>query len=135
MKSILVLIFAWIVSLPADAASPVPMEVFEGIKVEEATGKPVTAEQVQRAILTAARARGWEAQEGFRGQIAARIVVRGRFRVRVDIPYSAHEFSIKYVSSENLDYRPTPAGAQIHRNYNKWVATLVNDIKGRLILI
>lgn len=135
MKHIVAFILACVVMLPASAASLAKMDTYYGVKVEEATGKPVATEQVKRAILTAARARGWSAHEQSAGRIVATILVRGRFRVLVAIPYSAREFSIDYLSSENLDYRVTEQGAEIHRNYNKWVGTLVNDIKAQLILI
>lgn len=135
MKAIVTFILVCVIVLPANAASLATMETFGPVRVEEATGKPVAAEQVKRAILTAAQTRGWKAHEQSAGRIVATILVRGRFRVTVEIPYSARELSVNYLSSENLDYRPTEKGAEIHRNYNKWVATLVNDIKAQLILI
>jgi len=42
----------------------------------------------------------------------------------VDIPFDARRFSIRYVSSSNLDYD----GVVIHRNYNGWVQNLQNAI-------
>jgi hypothetical protein len=42
----------------------------------------------------------------------------------VDIPFDTRRFSIRYVSSTNLDYN----GTDIHRNYNSWVQNLQNAI-------
>ena len=56
-------------------------------------------------------------------------LVRGTLNLRthqavVDIPYDTQRFSIRYVSSSNLDYD----GRVIHRNYNSWVQNLQNAI-------
>ena len=42
----------------------------------------------------------------------------------VDIKYTNKAYSIDYVSSQDLLYD----GNQIHRNYNKWVKILEQDI-------
>ena len=115
---------------PAFAGKMAKMETFDDIKVE-ASGK-VTPEQVKEAIATAARGRGWTPKEAGPGKLTATILVRGEYRVNVDIPYSADAFSVKYVSSENLGYEMTKKGPEIHRNYNKWVKTLVTDIQMKL---
>jgi hypothetical protein len=56
-------------------------------------------------------------------------LMRGMLNLRthqavVDIPYDTQRFSIRYVSSSNLDYD----GNAIHRNYNSWVQNLQNAI-------
>ncbi|MEN0074928.1 MAG: hypothetical protein AAGC69_11110 [Paracraurococcus sp.] len=56
-------------------------------------------------------------------------LMRGTLNLRthqavVDIPYDTRRFSIRYVSSSNLDYD----GRVIHRNYNSWVQNLQNGI-------
>ncbi|WP_149538286.1 hypothetical protein [Siccirubricoccus phaeus] len=56
-------------------------------------------------------------------------LMRGTLNLRthqavVDIPYDTQRFSIRYVSSSNLDYD----GTVIHRNYNSWVQNLQNAI-------
>ncbi|PSV18905.1 hypothetical protein C0W44_17120 [Photobacterium leiognathi subsp. mandapamensis] len=91
------------------------------------TGQQHTAEDVQKAILTAAEQRGWSARMIKPGLILANISVRTH-SATVEIPYSSTSYSIDYKDSQNLDYD----GTDIHRNYNNWVVKLSRSIQQQL---
>ncbi|KPA53139.1 hypothetical protein VT25_08975 [Photobacterium leiognathi subsp. mandapamensis] len=91
------------------------------------TGQQHTAEDVQKAILTAAEQRGWSARVIKPGLILANISVRTH-SATVEIPYSSTSYSIDYKDSQNLDYD----GTDIHRNYNNWVVKLSRSIQQQL---
>ncbi|WP_194756889.1 hypothetical protein [Aliidiomarina indica] len=74
--------------------------------------------------MTAATMRGWLVEEATDTQIIASIIVRTH-KARVVIPYSETQYSIVYDSSDNLRQRAN----MIHRNYNRWVYYLDNDIR------
>ncbi|MCF1427586.1 MAG: hypothetical protein LPD71_14145 [Shewanella sp.] len=90
----------------------------------------LTTAQVESAILRAGIDRGWVMKEIKPGVIRAQIFVRSHSAV-VDIDYSNKSYSIKYVSSDNLEYH----NGKIHRNYNRWVNNLDVDIKHALAKI
>ena len=61
-------------------------------------------------------------------------LIRGKVNVRqhqavIDIPYSAHDYSINYVSSVNLDDK---GKGNIHRSYNRWILGLNQAIQTEL---
>lgn len=91
------------------------------------SGQQHTAEDVQKAILTAAEQRGWSARVIKPGLILANISVRTH-SATIEIPYSSTSYSIDYKDSQNLDYD----GTDIHRNYNNWVVRLSRSIQQQL---
>ena|SRR5690554_165264 len=99
--------------------------------VEQATVvSSLSAEQVRSAIVQAATNRGWIIEEDSGDEIVAVINVRTH-QAKVRIPYSESNYSIEYDSSDNLKQR----GSSIHRNYNRWVHNLNNDIRRNMNLI
>ena len=77
------------------------------------------ADQIRRAGASL----GWVMESHGPGLMRGTLNLRSHQAV-VDIPYDTRRFSIRYVSSSNLDYN----GAVIHRNYNSWVQNLQNAI-------
>ena len=96
-----------------------------------ATQAALTAEDVRRAIIAACAQKGWRPYEQTPGVIEAQLVVRGKHTVIVDIPYTAQNYSIKYKSSTNMEYKAD--SGKIHPNYNKWVNMLNNEINLQLV--
>jgi hypothetical protein len=82
---------------------------------------------VREAIVAGARAKGWRVSEEGPGHIVASIAVRSHTAV-ADIFYDATSYSIQYKDSSNLKYD----GERIHRNYNKWVILLDQQIQANL---
>jgi|SRR5712671_15561 len=128
-RGALVLLLGLCIATTALAAMSAKMETFENIALEPSSGKALTLAQVKQAITNAARGREWVVKESGPSQLTAMILVRGEHHVTVDIPYTTKEFSIKYVSSENLNYKETKKGPTIHPNYNKWIRNLSGDIR------
>lgn len=79
----------------------------------------------QRAdqIRAAGAGLGWRMEAAGPGLMRGTLLLRTHEAV-VQIPYDTQRFSIRYVSSTNLDY----ANGMIHRNYNSWVQNLQNTI-------
>jgi hypothetical protein len=93
-------------------------------------GKKMKLAQVQQAIMEGAVQRQWTARVVKPGSISATILVRGKHFAEVAIDHTDSTYSIKYVSSRDLDYNE--AKREIHKNYNKWVTLLNQQIALRL---
>lgn len=87
--------------------------------------KPYSMEEVQRAILSACRNKGWSASMNEQGKIDASITVRSKHRAKIKITYTTTQYSIQYVDSSGLKYND----GYIHSNYNHWIAKLDAEIK------
>jgi hypothetical protein len=85
------------------------------------------ASAVRDAIVAGARAKGWRLHEKAPGHFVGSIVVRNH-TAAVDIFYDATSYSIQYKNSSNLKYD----GERIHRNYNKWIILLDQQIQANL---
>ncbi|MDR1857119.1 MAG: hypothetical protein LBR22_08200 [Desulfovibrio sp.] len=107
-----------------------PIEPVTSSTTLSPTDKAYSAETVRKCIISACIGRGWTALEINPGLIEAKLVVRGKHIVIVNIPYTADSFSIKYKSSSNMEHKTLRDGTEaIHPNYNKWVRTLEIDIQ------
>ncbi|OZG42076.1 hypothetical protein CAK78_09935, partial [Aeromonas sp. A35_P] len=93
------------------AANPVPSNL--------------TEEQVANAIITAGISKSWVMRQEQPGLIRGQVNVRQHQAV-INIPYSARDYSINYVSSVNLDDK---GKGSIHRSYNRWVLGLNQAIQ------
>ena len=97
-------------------ANPIP------VKLQE-----TSAENIGTIIQTSAINRSWIVSDVTPGKMKATLHSRTHVAV-IEITYSKTDYSINYVSSEDLLYD----GSKIHRNYNKWIRTLQNDINKNL---
>ena len=93
------------------------------------SNKPVSTEDVEKAIIRGGATLGWQMTPVKPGTIQGTLNLAGRHIAVVDIPYSAKSYSIRYKESVNLDYN----GTEIHRNYNVWVQQLDNAIRTQLL--
>lgn len=89
--------------------------------------KKASAADVQKAILRAGAALGWQMKTVRPGLIEGRLALRKHVAV-VEIPYTARSYSIRYKDSTNLGHD----GDNIHRNYNGWVQNLDRNIQSQL---
>ncbi|MFM1662630.1 hypothetical protein [Aeromonas salmonicida] len=88
----------------------------------------LTEDQVASAIITAGISKSWVMKKEKPGLIRGQVNVRQHQAV-IDIPYSAHDYSINYVSSVNLDDK---GKGNIHRSYNRWILGLNQAIQTEL---
>ncbi len=80
--------------------------------------------EIKNIIMLAGADRGWVMEEQGQGRLAGTLLVRTH-TAKVDVQYSQTEYSIQYKDSDNLRY----TGSTIHRNYNKWIMKLEQDIE------
>ena len=85
-------------------------------------------DEIGAAIKGACIYKGWEPEQISEGLIQAKITVRGRHTAIVDISYDISSYSITYKDSVGLDHKEN----KIHRNYNKWIILLDEQIRARL---
>ncbi len=86
-------------------------------------GHSLSTSKIEKAIIRAGAQRGWVMSRNGKNKLLARVDVREHVAV-VNITFSRRDFSITYNSSQNLRHRK----GNIHRNYNRWVNNLRNDI-------
>jgi hypothetical protein len=92
--------------------------------------KPVTIDDVERAITRAGAGLGWQIVSRAPGKMEGVLALRAH-RAVVDITYDTKTYSIKYKDSSNLDYD----GTNIHSNYNGWIQNLDKAIRTQLSLL
>jgi hypothetical protein len=89
-----------------------------------------TQADVEKAILRAGAALGWQMKPTKPGHILGTLNLRTHVAV-VDVDYTPTTYSIKYKDSTNLDYD----GTNIHNNYNGWIQNLEKGIRTQLSLL
>lgn len=95
-----------------------------------------TLSNVEKAILTAGRARQWVMKVEEPGVIEGTLHVRSHMAV-IKVTYTTQSYTIGYVDSENLKMRTSEAGTplMISANFMKWIRTLDKDIQRQLTII
>ncbi len=84
-------------------------------------------DRVERAIVEAAHAQGWQIEAVGAGQFRAKQAWR-KHLMAVEILFSRDNYSIQHSYSSNL----RESGDSIHRNYNQKVRLLEAEIEKRL---
>lgn len=92
-------------------------------------GKELTMEQVQKEIIAAGIAAGWQMAPTQPGEIIGTLNIRSHQAV-VTIPYTTKNYSILYKDSTNLKYDADKH--TIHENYTGWIQRLDGAIRSRL---
>jgi hypothetical protein len=81
--------------------------------------------ELVEAFRRAGAETGWLIEPVGPGELEGRLTVHGRHLAVVTISYDRTHFGIYYKNSENLLYD----GVHIHRNYNRWVLNLEQNIR------
>jgi hypothetical protein len=97
--------------------------------VPSPSGKELTMEQVQKEIVAAGIAAGWQMAVSKPGEIIGTLNIRSHQAV-VSIPYTTKTYSILYKDSTNLKYDAEKQ--TIHENYTGWIQRLDGAIRSRL---
>jgi hypothetical protein len=88
----------------------------------------MTMEDMETAIFEGCAKRGWSPVLVQEGVVDATLYLREHVAV-VRIAFVPGRFTMKYVSSEKLNYGKDKNGEElIHPRYNEWVQNLKNDI-------
>jgi hypothetical protein len=103
--------------------------IYNRVPMVEVRNDTVTASagvDITDVILRAAGARKWNARVTAPGVVRCQFNARA-WNIEVDVRHSGQTFSIDYVGSEGLGYRPE--ARDIHPSYNKQVEALRQRIK------
>ena len=106
-----------------------PVYNIESVPILTGSGKTLSLDEVKTTIIRSAVNRGWTIKEEVPGDLVATISPRQHIAI-VDIRYTEKYFSISYRDSTALRYN----GSTIHRNYNKWVKALEQEIQRRIVV-
>jgi hypothetical protein len=104
-------------------------QVYEVKDAPVESAKPLTLDQVQKAIIDAGIKQTWIMTPIKPGEMLGEYNVQSH-QIHVLIPYTTKNYSILYKDSSNLRYDPVKR--TIHVNYAKWIERLDNEIKARL---
>ncbi len=85
---------------------------------------------MKEVVVAAAHGKMWMPEDRGANTVRCTLDVRGH-QVVVDVVFTDTSFSIRYVSSQNMDYNP--ATRRINRKYNQWVRNLRREIAGQAI--
>jgi hypothetical protein len=98
---------------------------YTDLPAKNRVGANASKAKIKEAIFQGCLARKWVCQEVGSSLILGKIDVR-HHEAQVDITYESGQYSIKYRSSQNLNYDAQKN--TIHRNYNNWIDYLRKDI-------
>lgn len=123
-------ILALFLLLSAIAARAGLEPVYEPKNVAISIGKELTADEVKQAFMASpGEINGWTFAEKAAGHLEGTLHVR-KHSVVVDIAYTAKDYSILYVSSENLKYDKDKK--VIHPKYETWIKNLERVVLKKL---
>lgn len=89
-----------------------------------------TVAEVGKAISLAGTGLGWKMDQARPGYTVATLNIRSH-QAKVGITYNTHNYSIKYISSQNL----TSSNGNIHKNYSGWIQNLNRAIQSHLAIV
>jgi hypothetical protein len=105
-----------------------PILNMDGVNITSTPeGAQPSLDTVQKAIIKACQDRGWVPTVKEKGVIDASLRERG-FLAEISIKFDTTQYSINYISSQNLDY----SVGKINRNYNRWISLLSSSIQREL---
>jgi hypothetical protein len=104
-------------------------QVYEVKDAPIESAKPLTLDQIQKAIIDAGIKQTWSMTPIKPGEMLGEFNIQSH-QIHVMIPYTTKSYSILYKDSSNLRYDPEKR--TIHVNYAKWIERLDNEIKARL---
>lgn len=86
-----------------------------------------STKEIAKVIKKALVARTWAVKGEEKGVIHSQIWVRSH-SAKIKITYDKKKIKIHFVSSDNLKESRKGDTVFIHRNYNRWIKNLENDI-------
>jgi hypothetical protein len=134
MKLTLIMVLLSILfSAPSEAAPwtrTQPVYEVSNVPVITYSDKEIMQASVGKEIVRALTKKRWAVtkEDKATGILQAEILVR-RHYAKIEIKYSATNYSITYMDSRDLRYR----NGEIHRNYNKWIKLLDEAIRQNLM--
>ena len=126
MKLGLALALSFVLAFVAACTSRPIMNVNDAPVVT--SGKAVTTQDVQTAIVRAGSSLGWVMTPVRPGLVSGRLDLRTHTAM-IEVPYDTKSYSIRYKESSNLNAE----GGNIHKNYNGWIENLDRNIRAELL--
>lgn len=121
-------VFAAAIFLVGCGRATVPIVNYNEVPIATISPKGMSLNQVKKAIVAAAVAKGWTLDDKGPGKMTATLVVRHKHTVVVLITYTTTTFSINYVDSTDMKYGTRDGEPAIHPAYNEWVKELEQTI-------
>jgi len=122
-----IVLLALVAFAPAVQAGgrPIPMLEIIDTPVPWPDGKEGSLERVQKAVFAGLAAKGWTATLAAPGKAHA-YIQKPDWRCEIDVLFNTRTYSILYSNSEHLDF--DAAKHVIHRNFNRWLTLLQQQI-------
>lgn len=133
MKKLLILALLGVSLSASVQARDTEMLIPARVVFSSPDAKPIAANAVRDAIITAGAKRGWMLRGDAADKVTLAFNKQGKHEAVVDVNFDATGFQLAYVSSHNLNYEETFSGKRIHPNFNKWLLLLANDISAELV--
>ncbi|MCV2368084.1 hypothetical protein [Roseateles oligotrophus] len=130
-KVLLAVALASLMGAAQAARSPVALVEPARVVLASATSTAAqtpTMEQVKSAIIKGGVVHDWMLASDEPGKLRLKFNKQDKHEVVVDVSYDPSGFQIRYVSSVNMQYATSGAGAIIHPFYNKWIGSLSQSI-------
>lgn len=131
----LLLACALVVSASAAARTPEPVVNYSNLAIAPASGKALSAADVQQLIKSAAETRKWVISGVADGKMLAKKSWNNKHTIIVDISYSPTSYSIVYRDSIDMKYQTLNGVTTIHPHYNRFVRELVEAIRLDLTML
>lgn len=128
-KFIWALVFA-VLATTVGCATLQPIYNVVNAPLTATSGKSLSMQEVQAAIVRAGTPLGWQITPEKPGQLTGRLSLRTHQAV-VEITHNTKTYSINYKDSVDLGAN----GGQIHKNYNGWIQNLDKAIRSQLSLL
>jgi len=123
------LLLAALLFLPLLAQAAAPLVDPDPVAVPAGLDQAAVAKEIKRALI----GRTWVVSDERPGEMDATLNLR-KHVARVTLAYDTRQVTLKYVSSENLDYKEKRGQRQIHKNYLSWVNNVLVDLSRNLQL-
>ena len=115
------------------ARTPEPVVDLLDQSVATASGKAVTAEEVQQVVIRAAEAKKWLVTLQPDGKALASLSWNNKHTIVVELVSKADRYSLTYNDSINMKYGLRDGKPVIHPHYNRFVGELRDAIHVELL--
>ena len=134
VRIVLLLAAVFLAGVAHAQRQPVPIVNHENVAITTSSATTPAPDAITKAIINAAQARKWTVMHvAGSPKLQAKLFVRNKHTVVVEIENTATTYSIRYVSSIDMKYGVEDGVPVIHPFYNRWVSDLMEGIRSELI--
>lgn len=132
MKKFLILILSMIAFLSFIGCGKVPVLDINNSPISIDKNNKITKEDIEKSIVKAGASLGWVMKKIKDGEMQGTMNLRTHTAI-ISIKYNQETYSITYINSMNLEYKPE--SNTIHGKYNIWVQNLDRAIQVQLSVV